>query len=307
MKKILISVCLLLLTVAGCSAPPPANETPKIGAILNDLSAPWTASLGEYMKASASESGAELTVIDGKGSVSVQTEAAKELIESGYKAIILMAFDAVECDEIVRMCKEAKVKLVEVNCLTDSQDYDAFVGSDDVNAGLLQSEYLKEALPQNAKICYLMGPDGQSGQMKRLEGITKGLFDVRTDITVLEKAGADWSRDKAKQIALEWFETHTNIDAVVCQNDAMALGVIDAINDKGLQDKVIVAGVDGTPEAIAAIESGSLHFTVFQNAEKQAAAAIRAAVRLLLGEEVQKDEIILFEPITKDNAGDYMR
>lgn len=305
MKKVIISFVLLLLTFTGCQTPAPADETIKIAAILNDLSTPWTANLGEYMQAAASESGVEFELIDGEGGASVQIAAAKELIDSGYKAIILMAFDADECDEIVRMCKEANVKLVEVNCLTSSQDYDAFVGSDDVAAGSLQAEYLKAALPENAKICYLMGPIGQSGQIKRLEGITKDLFDVRTDITVLEKTSADWSRDKAKQIALNWFETHTDIDAIICQNDAMALGVIDAINDKSLKDKVIVAGVDGTPEAITAIKNESLSFTVFQNAEKQADAAIRAAIRLLGGEEVEKSEIIPFEPITKDNAGDY--
>lgn len=305
MKKTLLSIVLLIFILTGCTTPSQTEETNKIAAILNDVSAPWTASLGEHMQTAASKSGVELCVIDGEGSASVQISATKELIENGYKVIILMAADSAECDEIVRLCKDAEVKLVEVNCLTDSQGYDAFVGSDDVSAGSLQAEYLMSTLPQNVKVCYLMGPAGQSGQIKRLEGITKDLFDIRTDITILEQDNADWNRDKAKNITLDWLDKHPDIDAFICQNDEMALGVIDAIDSKGLQEKIIVTGVDGMPEAIEAIKNGLMDFTTFQNAEKQAEAAINAAIRLLNSEEVPKTEIISFEPITKENADDY--
>ena len=83
------------------------------------------------------------------------------------------------------------------------------------------------------------------------------------------------------------------IDAVLCANDAMALGVLDALGSTlGHRKWPLVVGVNAVPEAIAAIESGRMLATVNFDAMTMSAIATEAAVRHLRGETVPR-EIIL--------------
>ena len=65
--------------------------------------------------------------------------------------------------------------------------------------------------------------------------------------------------------------------------------------------KILVGGVDATPDALAEVEKGSLAVTVFQNARGQAKGAVDAALSLVRGERIDHIVSIPFELVTRDN------
>jgi ABC-type sugar transport system substrate-binding protein len=96
-------------------------------------------------------------------------------------------------------------------------------------------------------------------------------------------------------------------NAVIANNDNMAIGAIQAMKAAGWDMKnVVVGGVDATQEALAAMKAGDLDVTVFQNAAGQGKGAVDAALKLIHGEPVEHKVYIPFELVTPANMSEYV-
>ena len=102
-----------------------------------------------------------------------------------------------------------------------------------------------------------------------------------------------------------WLQANPNIDAVVAQNDEMALGALKAIEDAGQMGKIIIAGIDATPEALVYVKRGELNVTVFQDAKGQGRRSIQVARDVALGSAVEPEYLIPFELVTPDSVDAY--
>ncbi len=104
-----------------------------------------------------------------------------------------------------------------------------------------------------------------------------------------------------------WLSAGVKFDAVVSNNDEMAIGAIQALKAAGIDMKdVIVAGVDATADALAALQAGDLDVTVFQNAAGQGKGALDTALALAKGETVETKVFVPFELVTPANVADYV-
>jgi ABC-type sugar transport system substrate-binding protein len=207
------------------------------------------------------------------------------------------------------MAMKAGITIIGDNTTTNNTDKVTYVGSDDVDAGKIQAEYLKTRLKPGARVVYLMGPIGVSPQIFRLQGIKEGLFDDKSmNVQILEQQTANWKREEAMRITETWLTKYNNnIDAVICQNDDMAMGALEAVEAKGVKDKIIVVGVDAITDAKAAIKAGRLDATVFQDAAGQGRGGIDAALECLKsGQKRIPDKWIPFKAVTKDNVDQFM-
>ena len=104
-----------------------------------------------------------------------------------------------------------------------------------------------------------------------------------------------------------WLVAGTKIDAVVANNDEMAIGAILALQQAGKDvKKVVIAGIDATADALAEMEKGNLDVTVFQDAKGQGRGAVETVVKLIKGEKVESFVWIPFELVTPENYKDYL-
>ena len=103
-----------------------------------------------------------------------------------------------------------------------------------------------------------------------------------------------------------WLSSGVEFDAVVSNNDEMAIGAIQSLKAAGKDmGEVIVGGVDATQDALAAMAAGDLDVTVFQNAAGQGQGAVDAALALAKGEAVEQKVYVPFELVTPANLKDY--
>lgn len=185
-----------------------------------------------------------------------------------------------------------------------------YVGSDEHNAGRFQGEFLAEFFnakkKTDANIVLLQGQPGLLNTKLRTESAKKALADADINVTYVLDDTAEWLREKAQDKMQTFLGTDREFDAVICGNDEMALGCIEAMTSAGVDLKEIpVVGIDATPQGLAAMERGELAFTVFQNADGQGAGAVRALVKMANGEEVDSRVEIPFEPVTLQNYKQY--
>lgn len=248
---------------------------------------------------------------DAQGDISRQQSQIENFLASGVDGLMVLLVDADSGIAVSKTAQNAGIPLLFLNNAPTNIDQlpkgQSFVGSDEVEAGLLQAEYVCKALNGKGSVVVLQGLLGTTGQRGRTKGIHDGLAkEGCTDIKIVEEQSANWFRTNAMDLMTNWLSAGFEFDAVLANNDEMALGAIQAMKAAGKSmDKVIVVGVDGTPDGLAAIKSGDLDATIFQNTEAQAHAAVDAMIDLVNGKDIGQKIYVPFEPITKDNLADY--
>ena len=142
---------------------------------------------------------------------------------------------------------------------------------------------------------------------------TKDIHDVIgtpdcSFIKIIDEQTANWSRDQAQNLMTNWLSTGTKFDAVIANNDEMAIGAIQAMKAAGIDMKtVIVGGVDATQDALAAMKAGDLDVTVFQDAAGQGEGALDAALKLAKGEKVERKVYVPFQLVTPENMDKFLK
>lgn len=276
----------------------------KIGATYYTLQTEFCMRMDDAAKVWAQENGVDYTSYDGNNDASAQLEQVETMIADGVDAIILNPQDADACSACVDAAVEAGIPIIGVNTMVNNDNLTAYVGSQDVSAGEEIMQYMIDHMGSDAfNIVVLEGPMGQSAQLQRIEGINNVLADY-PNIKILAQDTANWSRSEAMALMETWITTYGDeIDAVVSENDEMALGAREAIEAAGMDLPCI--GIDGITDAVAAVENGKMIASDFQNAEGQITGALETAIKCINGEEYEKEVWIPFEMITPDNFKDY--
>jgi putative xylitol transport system substrate-binding protein/inositol transport system substrate-binding protein len=320
MKKIvvlLVVAVLMLTSFAACSSDTKQNatETTKaadttqpaekkivVGMTLYSLKNEFTVRLSNAAKKKAEELGVELKIYDGNYDPSTQINQVETMISDGVNAIILNPQDAKALAVAVDKAAAANIPVIGVNTRVDSDKLTSYVGSKDVYAGELEMQAIADKIGGKGNIVILDGPLGQSAQLERTEG-NQNVLKKYPEIKVLAEKTANWSRSEAMTVMENWLQAFDQIDAVVGQNDEMALGARQAIEAKGLDIPTI--GIDGITDALNAVEGGKLIASIFQDGAGQGSKALEIAVEAAKGNTVEKEYWIDFEPVTKDNVAEF--
>jgi len=199
------------------------------------------------------------------------------------------------------VCKLEVARIPTVNYLNRLAEgrFVSYVGSDDYRLARDIAAYLFRHLGGKGEIAILEGvPDAVTSQ-ERMRGFRDALKDA-PGMRVAATRAADYQQETARRVMSGLLAEMHRLDGILCANDVMALGAIEALEAAGR--RVPLVGVNAIPEAITAIKQGTLLATVDFDALKIASIATEAAIRHLRGERVPP-EIIL--PVTIVDATNY--
>ena len=182
----------------------------------------------------------------------------------------------------------------------------AHVGADNVRGGEIQGEYLLEILPEGGEVLELTGTPGASPAIDRDRGLKQALEGQDAVQIVAEQTG-QFNLDTALTVTENLLASNPEPDAIVCANDSMALGAAEAAEAAGLDVPII--GFDALPEALTAIQDGSLAATIEQFPGRQTATGLEILVNFLRDGTEPAEHDTFLEPalITADNLGEAER
>lgn len=277
----------------------------KIALLMSHQTNAFTTAVSEGAVAQGEALGVTVDVFDGKQDQATQASQMEQCISQGYDGILVEPISVDGIAPSVKAANEAGVPVITVVQKMTQQDLAvAYCGGNDANAGRLQMEKVAEALGGEGNIVILYGPMGSDGQLVRKQGYDEVLADY-PGIEIVFDDTANWTTDEALAKMETWLQSGTEINAVVAQNDSMALGAQKAIEDVGKQDDILVYGVDAVPEGIASIAAGKMDGTVSQDASGQGALGVRTMVDHLNGNEVESESFTECIWVTVDNVADY--
>ena len=262
-----------------------------------------------------------VVVQDGKGDQAEQTNQIQNFIASGVDVMILNLVQASSAPQITDMCKEAGIPVVYINREPDAAEEErweseglnaTYVGCDARQSGTYQGEEILETANKgdingDGKVSYIMiqgDPENVDAQY-RTEFSVKALTDAGMEVEELLKQRGDWDQARAQQIAQDALNQYGDkIEVIFCNNDAMALGALQAIEAAGrkVNEDIYLVGVDALTEAVQNVIDGKQTGTVFNNHFAQAQAASDIAVKFLSGEKVDAVNMVNYEKVTQDNA-----
>ena len=260
-----------------------------------------------------SQKDVNLQVEDAQNDVAKQLSQMQNFIASKVDAIIVNPVDTSATAAMTKLAADAGIALVYVN--RQPKDVDAlgpkaaFVASNEVESGTLETQEICKMLGGKGDILVMMGELSNQAAVQR----TKDIHDVlATDackgIKIIQEQTANWSRTEAQDLMTNWMSKGLKYDAIIANNDEMAIGALQALKAGGVDTKkAVVGGVDATADALASMKAGDLKVTVFQNAAGQGKGAVDAALKLAAGQAVDKKVYIPFELVTPANMANYTK
>ena len=249
---------------------------------------------------------ADVVFTNGKNDSTKQKSQIANLIAQKCDVIIVNPVDTNESASYAKMAKDSNIPIISVNALLSNQDEaTAYVGSESTESGVIEMEYVAKKLNGKGNIAILRGVDTDEAAIKRTEAI-KEVIGKYPNIHIVTEDSGKWLRTYGMQITENWIKNGIQFDAVVSNNDEMVIGAIMALKNSNMIDKVFVAGIDATADALQFMKEGSLKATVFQNAADQGSEAIKAAYKIVKGEKVDKKVLIPYELVTPEDADKYL-
>ncbi|HMM62614.1 MAG TPA: sugar ABC transporter substrate-binding protein [Mesorhizobium sp.] len=260
--------------------------------------------------------GVTLQVEDAQNDVAKQQSQVQNFIASGVDAIIVNPVDTDATVALSKIAGDAGIPLVYVNRepvnVNELPAKQAFVASDERESGTLETQevcrLLKEAGKTEANIVVMMGELSNQAARQRTQDVHDVIATPECSfMKIVEEQTANWQRTQASDLMTNWLSAGVQFDAVVSNNDEMAIGAIQALKAAGKDTtKEIIGGVDATQDALAAMKAGDLKVTVFQDAAGQGKGAVDTALQIAKGDKVDTKVYIPFKLVTPANVDEYL-
>lgn len=277
----------------------------------------FLAVLVQGMKDEAAKTSQPLQIEFADADVNKQLSQVQNFIAAKVDAIIVNVVESSASPTITKMAADAGIPLVYVNNtpsdLEALGEKAAFIGSNEIDAGKLETEEVcrvlkEEGKTEDAGIVIIQGILAQHAAVQR----SKAVHDVIATpdcnfMKVIDEQSANWDPVKAQDLMTNWITAGHKPAAVIANNDEMALGAVNSMKAAGWDMKdVVIAGIDATKEAMHYLQVGDLDVTVFQDAIGQGAGSVDVAIKLAKGEKVQSPVWIPFELVTPANVEQYV-
>lgn len=267
-----------LIQLVGCKP-----QTPKVGILLHSYeNERWTKDK-DYLVDNLKNLGAEVMIKVAENDQNTQVAQAESMIKDGAQALIVISIDQDEAARIVEMAHESNVKVIAYDRLINNCKLDYYITTNSTHVGELQAKYLTSVKPQGnyALICGSKYDDNSKklflGQMNILQP-----YMERGDIRLVYSEFTDaWTPAEGALHTMRILaQTHDSITAIITGSDAIAKGVLEALKEKGLDGKVMVAGQDSELANIKAIINGTQTCDILKPLKQMAATTAQLAVAL---------------------------
>lgn len=284
MKKavsLLLASVLLIVTFVGCepkgdttkSSTTVSNDTGnadkiKVAMVLKTLSNPFWVAMADGIEAEAAKLGVDVDVfaVDSEADIDGQLKKCEDALNSGsYVGLGVAPITSTNLISAVTAANRLNIPVVNIDAKIDDAALKAaggyiigFATSDNHKVGAIGAQYIIDQFPNGAKVAIIEGRAGDlSGELRR-DGCKETLEAAGAKYEIVDIQPADWDRQKALDVTTNIITKTQDIDAFFVANDTMALGALQAINNSGKKDDILLVGTDASEETHLAIADGSM-------------------------------------------------
>ena len=236
--------------------------------------------------------------------VPIKPDSIPEQLSQVEDAIVkkpnAMLFTPVDYKALVPAIEKVNAAGIPVTGLTDKLaggQVVSFIGAEDYRLGLETGQSLLKAMGGKGNVVALEGVKGAISNTDRMKGFTDALKEF-PNVKLVATQPANYQRLQALQVMENIMQSHPQIDGVFAANDAMATGVVEAMS--AANRKALVAGINGSQEAIDLIKAGKMHATGSSDPFMQGCLGMLTTIRALRKMPVKKE--LMVTPVIIDSV-----
>ena len=259
MRKIVILFITVIAILTSCSQ---SEKIYKI-AISQCGSGRWRDKVNNEMLAAQHlyEQSVKVEVIEAHDDTKRQIRQIDSLANTGIDLLVVAPNEAAPVSEAIARVRKKGIPVIYFDRKAKTEDYTAFIGGNNVESGKTMANYVLsiiENIPANGhkpKVVEITGAMTSSPAQERHEGFLSVMKEHEELEYVCKEA--DWTSEEACRITEEQISSKQMPDIVFCHNDGMATGVYKAAVEKGVENNIMILGIDGLPgEGIEYVQLG---------------------------------------------------
>jgi ribose transport system substrate-binding protein len=300
-KTVTLLICAVMLAslLVSCAQPPAPAAQPESAEPVSAPEENWTigyiAAGTEYyyqcqesgVRKAAKDAGVELIVLNSGGKADKEISNMEDMIAKKVDVILIMTTNAAAGQQALQLANAANIPviLVGINVEDGPGKPLSLIDFDFKDMGRAAGEWVA-ANVDSGEVAIIEGLAG----MNVAEPITEGFEEklaANPNLKIVTKQPADWSRQKAQDIATNLLQAHPNLKVIYGHNDDMSMGIINAVEEAGKMDQVLIVSDNANPEGVEAIRAGKLVGSVAQSpAVSEGELAVQMALDYLSGKPV---------------------
>lgn len=236
---------------------------------------------------------------DYEGQLSIMTD----MVNKGYDAIIVGPITDSNCVPGIERAQEAGIPVIPIWVEFKDDPYvDICVGSNAYAEGEAAAKYFAEQIgDEGGQVAVITGIASNPITPARTNGFSEYFEKNNLDIEVVDVQNGDWDRSKAKDVADTMLKAYPDLKGIYCNNDTMAMGVVEAVRGADKMDDVIVGGTDAISEALTSIKNGDLDYTTNNFPHYVGKISLVEAIRTLAGENLPENITTPVAGMSSDN------
>lgn len=303
-----LTLCIIVFAFLQVGCRQRKQEKPRIALVMKSLANEFFKTMEEgarsHHKEHADDYDLVVVGIKDEEDVARQIDTVELMIAQGVNAIVIAPADS---KALVPVCKRAMDSGIIVVNIDNKFDKDVladigvkipFVGPDNRKGARLAAECLAKKLKTGDKAAIIEGvPNAFNGIQRKL-----GFEDAMkaAGMNIVSSQSGYWETAKAEPIVSALVTEHTDLKAVLCANDSMALGAVAAIKAAGKSSEILVVGFDNILAVQQLLKEGKILCTVDQHADKLALYGIEYAIDMLKSKSTPSDRETPVDLITAE-------
>lgn len=312
--SLLVSV--MILTLAACGSPAASTgtdsakqtsdskKTPSVALVVQTSAGEYYKYMADGAKKAGEELGVNIQVVGPNSPTDVMTQVSQieDLLFSGVDAMCIAPCQADAVISSLNQNNTKHIPILFVDADADYPDKTAFLGTENYDAAKIGGEYMVKILKPKAKVALIGTMLGNANSDARTKGVSDAL--TAAGITPVETQYGNGVADQGMAVTENFLQKYTDLDAIFCANDEMAMGAARAL-EQCKRTTVKLIGFDGTLSALDAITAGKMTATVAQQPYEMGYQSVKTALKAINGEKVASKIAVNVVMITSDNAKKY--
>ncbi len=307
-------VPLLLASLALISCKPeggPASSTatgkPKVALVMKSLANEFFQTMAEGAKKHQAAHAAdyELTVngIKNETDLAEQVGLVDQMVSQGVQAIVIAPADSKALVTVLKRAKAAGVLIINIDNKLDADALKQaglsipFVGPDNRAGAKAVAEVLAKKLKAGDEVAIIEGVTTAFNGQQRKAGFEDAMNAAGMKIVATQSG--QWEMEKANGVAAGILAANSNVKALLCANDNMALGAAAAVQSAGKTGQVHIVGFDNIVALKPLLADGRVLATCDQHGDQLAVFGIEAALKVLKGKTTPADQQTPVDVVTK--------
>ena len=180
----------------------------------------------------------------------IQCQQIDSFIAERVDLLIVSPNEAEEVKPAVSRAYDAGIPVIVADRQVSGEKWTAFIGGDNYAVGQLMAQWLLSIVPEGRplRVLEIQGLPGSTPMVWRHKGMMDSL-QGHPEVQIVASACGAWFRENARVVTDSLLSLYSQIDAIIAQNDPMAIGAYEACKNRMGRGRILASNSKETDAA----------------------------------------------------------